>query len=82
MKPFPRLQHIHVLARSIQFHQVHLPDVHSPANVEPLQLRLLRTDRRINVIELLPLNLREKIDFWIEMDRRRRTARADENSRF
>src|ERR1700733_12203033 len=82
MQTRPRLKSKHMFGAGVPTRQVDLSDIGRGAHVEGFDLILAEHARLVEMIDLLPLDLAEEIDLGVEMERRSRLWRADEDRRF
>ena len=68
-----------VLARWIAAYEVDLPNVDGTTDIESFELRFGQDRRRVDVVNLLPLDLREESNFRVEMKRGRGRSGADQD---
>jgi hypothetical protein len=72
----------YLLSLRVQPAEFHVADVDSSANVEALHLHFTGAVRRIDVVELLSLDLRKEADLRVKVNRGRGRTGANQDGRF
>ena len=78
--PFGQIEH--VLVAGVATREVDLADAHDAHAVKPFEFRFGQRGGRIDVIDFLAFDLEEERNLGIEVERRYRAARTDQDRGF